>query len=232
MTDDLQWMVSDASAWGRLYVFFFTETNFWFPLGLTYKQQNARKPSHASSDLVNATFPVVWEFCWCHTAKCPGVHAQLTRRANVSLLDQQWHGTWEACAARSRGSPMIIKQIISRDNFACDVRTDFGLENVCTVRSFNSAASFRIVLDWVETTQTCWLTKWRCMQQRNFSSGYTNFLGVFTMKFKLKQTIINAFLIIVLVDDPGVYNPGMLDGQNIAQRYIIKKRLRTTAEVL
>jgi len=52
------------------------------------------------------------------------------------------------------------------------------------------------------------------------------------MKFKLKHTIINAFLIIVLVDDPGVYNPGMLDGQNIAQRYIIKKRLRTTAEVL
>jgi len=54
----------------------------------------------------------------------PQMPRQPTRRANASLLEQQWRGACEASATRIRGSPIIIEQTNSHATIS---RVAFGV---------------------------------------------------------------------------------------------------------
>jgi len=106
---------------GKFAFFDVTEANFWFLSGLTYTQLQADKPQHAWS---HCTLPVFWDLCWYHTANARATHAKHMRRANASLLEQQWCDTCEVNATRIRGSPLITEQTNSRATIS---RVAFGV---------------------------------------------------------------------------------------------------------
>ena len=108
-----EWLIPDV--WGKFVFLSVSEANFWLLFGLTYRQPQAHKPQHASS---HYTLPVFWDFCWYHTGNVQATHAKHMRRANMSLLEQQWRDICEANATRIRRSPLNIEQT---NNFACRV---------------------------------------------------------------------------------------------------------------
>ena len=124
-----EWLIPDVC--GKFVFFSITKANFWLLFGLTYSQLQAEKPQHACS---HYTLPVFWDFCWYHTANVQATHAKHTRRANASLLEQQWRGTCEANATRIRGSPVIIEQINTRATIS---RVAFGVNRPLVVIQCN-----------------------------------------------------------------------------------------------
>ena len=103
---------------GKFAFFYVTKANFWFLFGLTYIQLQADKPQVPQHAWSHYTLPVFWDLCWYHTVSAQATHAKHMRRANMSLLEQQWRDICEANATRIRRSPLNIEQT---NNFACRV---------------------------------------------------------------------------------------------------------------